>query len=91
MLYRKVKKIVASAATCDGNVRTLHRSYEEACDASPNLRELTVYFNKHIAANKLLSKKTKKGLWYNTKIRKRRFLYFPLREIEQEGKSCELR
>ena len=54
MLYRKVKKIVASAATCDGNVRTLHRSYAEACDASPKFRERTVFFYKHIPAYKLL-------------------------------------
>ena len=42
MLYRKVKKIVASAATCDGNVRTLHRIFA-------NMR---LFFFNHIAAYK---------------------------------------
>ena len=37
------------------------RLVPEACDASPNLREPTIFFYKHIAANKLLSKKNKKG------------------------------
>ena len=36
------------------------RLVPEACDASPNLRELTVYFNKHIAAYKLLFSEEKR-------------------------------
>ena len=42
-------------------VTAMQRAYvaSEACDASPNFREPAVFYNKHIAAHKHLSKKKK--------------------------------
>ena len=50
----------------------------EACDASPNFRELTVYFYKRIAAYKLLSKKKKKIYSIIRKYENDAFCIFPL-------------
>ena len=55
------------------NVRTL-----EACDASPKFREPTVFFNKHIPAEELLSKKREKVYVIIRKYENDAFCIFPL-------------